>query len=130
MEHPLMFDDNDPLLGRVRKVALVLPDAAEKVSHGRPAFYTRKVFAYYGGSVRRGEGDWVQHRTSVVLLPTLEGRALLLGREETYVPGYLGPAGWLGYDLSEGTDWAEVEDLIVDSYRLTAGARRVARLPE
>mgnify|MGYP000895616343 CR=1 FL=1 len=27
-----------------------LPGAAEKVSHGRPAFFTTKVFAYYGGS--------------------------------------------------------------------------------
>ncbi len=48
--HPRMFDDDDPVLRRVREVTLTFPDAAEKVSHGIPAFYTTKVFAYYGGS--------------------------------------------------------------------------------
>ncbi|HUG85363.1 MAG TPA: hypothetical protein VMM13_12400, partial [Euzebya sp.] len=68
MAHPQMFDDDDPVLARVRGVALVLPDAAEKVSHGRPAFFTTKIFAYYGGS-RKVDGEWVQHPQSIMLLP-------------------------------------------------------------
>ena len=63
-----MFDPDDPILSRVRQIALDLPGAAEKISHGRPAFYTKKVFAYYGGSVRRGPDDWVQHPQSVMVL--------------------------------------------------------------
>jgi hypothetical protein len=55
-----MFDDDDPVLARLRTMALHLPGAAEKVSHGRPAFHTVKVFAYYGGSVKV-DGEWVQH---------------------------------------------------------------------
>jgi hypothetical protein len=47
-----MFDHDDPYLGRVRELAQALPGADMKVSHGRPAFFTKKVFAYYGG----GEG--------------------------------------------------------------------------
>lgn len=31
-----MFDAEDPLLARLRQVCLALPDAAEKISHGRP----------------------------------------------------------------------------------------------
>ena len=31
-----MFDAADPLLARLRQVCLALPDAAEKISHGRP----------------------------------------------------------------------------------------------
>ena len=50
--HPIMFDDTDPVLARVREIALALPEAAEKVTHGRPTFFTAKVFAYYGGSPR------------------------------------------------------------------------------
>ena len=46
--HPIMFDEADPFLGRVRPLALALPEAAEKVSHGRPAFFTTKMFAHYG----------------------------------------------------------------------------------
>lgn len=52
MAHPRRFQANDPLLSRVRLVALALPGAQEKISHGRPAFFTDKVFAYYGGSTR------------------------------------------------------------------------------
>ena len=52
MAHPIMFDETDPLLGRLRALALALPDAAEKISHGRPAFFTTKVFAYYGSRRR------------------------------------------------------------------------------
>jgi hypothetical protein len=48
-----MFDDADPVLRRVRALALGLHDAGEKISHGRPAFFTTKIFAYYGGL---GEG--------------------------------------------------------------------------
>ena len=40
MAHNEMFDDGDPLLVRVREIALAFPGAAEKVSHGRPAFTT------------------------------------------------------------------------------------------
>ena len=36
MGHPIMFDDSDPLLARLRRICLALPDAAEKISHGRP----------------------------------------------------------------------------------------------
>ena len=67
-----VFDDDDPVLARVRRIALAFPEEAEKVSHGRPAFYTRKIFAYYGGS-QKVHGEWVQHPTSVMLLADLDG---------------------------------------------------------
>lgn len=129
MSHPLMIDPDDPWLARVRRLALDLPDAAEKVSHGHPAFHTRRVFAYFGGS-RKVVGEWVQHPTSVLVLPDPEDRAALAADERVYVPGYLGSSGWLGVDLDERTDEAEVGELLVDSYRQTAGVRRVARLDE
>ncbi|MFI5934651.1 MmcQ/YjbR family DNA-binding protein [Actinoplanes sp. NPDC051494] len=127
MAHPLMFDDADPVLARVRDLALALPDAAEKVSHGRPAFFTVKVFAYYGGSVKV-DGEYQQHESSVMVLLDDDERAALLDDGRCYVPAYLGPAGWLGVDLDAGTDWAEIAELLDASYRRTAGPRRVARL--
>ena len=122
-----MFDDDDPLLGRVRALALALPDADEKVSHGRPAFFTTKVFAYYGGSVRV-DGEWVQHPRCVMVLPDPAEREALVQDPRTFVPAYLGPSGWIGLDLDDGTDFTEVAELLEDSYRQTAGPRRVARL--
>ena len=127
MEHPRMFDDDDPLLARVRGIALALPEAAEKVSHGRPAFFTRKIFAYYGGS-RKVRGEWVQHPRSVMLLADLNGQSALRAMPDAYVPGYLGPYGWTGLDLGTGTDWDDLADLILESYGFTASATLRRRL--
>lgn len=127
MAHPKMFDDDDPFLLRVREIALDFPDAAEKVSHGRPTFFTTKVFTYYGGSMRV-DGDWVQHGRAVLVLPDPTERESLLADPRVWVPAYLGPSGWIGLDLGSSTDWSEVAELIDASYRLTAGIRRVQRL--
>lgn len=122
-----MFDDADPLLAEVRRLALAFPDAAEKVSHGHPAFYTTKVFAYYGGSVKV-DGVYQQHEHSVLVLADPDERAALLAGPDCYAPAYLAASGWVGVDLGEGTDWAEMGELLDASYRRTAGPRRVARL--
>ena len=127
MAHPIMFDEADPLLGRLRTLALAFPDAAEKISHGHPAFFTTKVFAYYGGSVKV-EGVYQQHEHSVVVLLDPGERGALLREDRCYVPAYLGAAGWIGVDLTHDTDWDEVDELLDASYRRTAGPRRVAVL--
>lgn len=129
MPHPQMFDDDDPVLERVRAIALALPGAQEKVSHGRPAFHTVKVHCYYGGS-RKVDGVWEQHSQSVLVhLPEAE-RAALAEDERSFVPAYLGPSGWLGIDLDERTDDAELGELIEESYRGVAPRRLVAELEE
>lgn len=127
MAHPLMFDERDPLLRRVREIALAFPDAAERISHGHPVFHTTKVFAYYGGSIKVA-GEYQRHEHSVLVLPEESERPALLEDPRCYRPAYLGPSGWVGLDLSPGTDWSEVGELLEVSYRLTAGPRRVARL--
>ncbi|MBU2665874.1 MmcQ/YjbR family DNA-binding protein [Actinoplanes bogorensis] len=129
MAHPIMFDDANPLLARVREIALGFPDAAEKISHGHPAFFTTKVFAYYGGSVKV-DGEWVRHDNSLLVLLEPDERDALADDERCYLPAYLAPSGWLGLHLDDDTDWDEVGELIDASYRLTAGPRRVARLDQ
>ena len=127
MAHPLMFDDDDPLLARVRELALALPGSDEKISHGHPAFFTTKVFAYYGGSIKVS-GQYEQHGTSLVVQPDEEEARALLQDPRCYRPAYLGASGWVGLDLDDGTDWDEVAELLEISYRRTAGTRLVARL--
>lgn len=127
MAHPQMFDDDDPCLQRVRQLSVALPGSAEKVSHGRPAFHTKKVFAYYGGSLKV-DGEWAQHPQSVVVLPVPGDRQALLEDRSVYVPAYLGPSGWIGIDLDIDTDWTEIAELLDASYRLTAPKRNIAEL--
>jgi predicted DNA-binding protein (MmcQ/YjbR family) len=127
MAHPMMFDEADPILGRLRVLALAYPDASEKISHGHPAFFTTKVFAYYGGSVKI-DGGYQQHDHSLIVLVDPGERASLLAEDRCYVPAYLGASGWIGVDLPADTDWDEVDELLDASYRRTAGPRRVAAL--
>ena len=127
MAHPLMFSPDDPLLARVRAIALTFPEAAEKVSRGRPAFFTQKVFCYFGGSVRI-DGDWVAHDAGIMVRPDAEDDPALRQDPRFWVPAYLGPSGWLGIDLDDDTDWQEIAELIDASYRVTAPRRFVADL--
>jgi len=122
-----MFDDDDPLLARVRELAATFPGADEKVSHGRPAFFTTKVFAYYGGS-HKVDGEWVQHPHSIVVQPDPADRPALLEDPRVWIPAYLGPSGWIGVDLDEDGDWDEVVELLDASFRLTAPRRLVGEL--
>ncbi len=127
MAHPKMFDDDDPVLELVRSIALALPGAQEKISHGRPAFHTVKVHCYYGGSVKAG-GEWIAHEQSVLLhLPAAETRALAED-PRGFLPAYLGPSGWIGLDLDERTEQDELAELIEESYRTVAPKRLIARL--
>lgn len=129
MAHPKMFDDDDPVLELVRSIALALPGAQEKISHGRPAFHTVKVHCYYGGSAKAG-GEWIAHEQSVLLhLPAAETRALAED-PRGFLPAYLGPSGWIGLDLDERTEQDELAELIEESYRTVAPKRLIARLED
>lgn len=123
-----MFDADDPLLARLRGICLALPDAAEKVSHGRPNWYTTKVFAVFGGSVK-GEHTSRLLARALLFLPDPGERLALEQDDRFHVPAYYGPAGWLALPLDAAeVDWDEVAELVESSYRQTAGPRRVARL--
>ncbi|MCU1537890.1 MAG: phosphoribosylglycinamide formyltransferase [Humibacillus sp.] len=134
MAHPVMFDDADPVLARLREICLALPEAQEKVSHGRPSFFTTKVFASYGGTAR-GDKDREAHSRSLLFVPDAADRPALLEDGRFYEPAYLWPSGWLGLDLASPAaevqvDWTEVAELVDASYRLTASARLVRLLDD
>lgn len=127
MAHPLRFRDDDPLLARVREIALALPGAAEKISHGRPNFFTKRVFAIFGGVVKGDHASDVLGQ-ALLFLPDAAERAALLEDGRFVVPGYEGAYGWLALDLRADPDWAEVAELVESSYRMTAPPRLVAEL--
>ncbi len=128
MSHPSRYRPDDPLLHRVRQICLALPGALEKDSHGRPVFYTTKIFALYGAMVK-GDRRSTDFARSVVVLPDPAEREALLADERFFVPAYYGAYGWLGLNLGSGRpDWREVTELVDASYRNTAGQRLVAEL--
>jgi hypothetical protein len=127
-----MFRDDDPVLAKVRALALGFPDAVEKISHGRPAFFVSKMFVMYGGSVKppnKGD-DYIQYPQSVVVKVDESDRRALERDPRIFYPAYLGPAGWLGLDLAaaNNVDWREIGELIDASFRLVAPGKLIKRL--
>jgi hypothetical protein len=45
-------------------------------------------------------------------------------------PPYVGPSGWVGAWLDQGVDWAELEGLARDAYRLVAPKRLTMALEQ
>ena len=134
MGHPVMFRDDDPVLAKVRAIALGFPDAFEKVSHGRPAFFVAKMFVMYGGSVKPASkgGDYIHYPQSIMVKVDESDRRALEQDTRIFYPAYLGPAGWLGLDLAaeRKIDWSEVGELIDASYRLVAPKKLIKLLDE
>lgn len=122
MAHPIMFDDDDPILVRLRDIALALPEAYEKVSHGRPTFCCGRQFICYGGGPKGGE----RVDAAMIFKPDPAEATALADDERFFVPAYYGPGGWLGLDLARpDTDWTEVAELVDASYRQIAPKRAI-----
>ncbi len=132
MPHPIMFRDDDPVLGKVRAIALEFPEAFEKVSWGRPVFCAPKIFVMYGGSVKGEEkGSYVQYPHSILVKVDESDRRALEQDARFFYPAYMGPSGWLGLDFTVAkVDWDEVRELVDASFRLIATKRLVKLLDE
>lgn len=133
MSHPKMFEDDDPVLAKVRTICLELPGADVKISHGRPAFFTKKIFTGYG-AVLKGEHDSSQYDQAIIIMPDPDEAEAIDQDDRFFVPAYWGPYGWRGIDLSgtdgrgAGVDWDEITELILDSYRATAPKKLIKEL--
>ncbi len=133
MPHPIMFRDNDPGLAEVRKIALGFPEAFEKISHGRPAFFVSKMFAMYGGSAKpETKGEYIQYPQSIMVKVDDSDRKALEDDTRFFYPAYLGPAGWLGLDFTatKKVDWDEVTELVDASFRMVAPKKLIRQLDE
>ncbi|RDH10610.1 MmcQ/YjbR family DNA-binding protein, partial [Tsukamurella pulmonis] len=122
--------DDDPMLARVREIALAFPETEEKIAHGRPTFRCGKMFGVYGGGTKKtADRPHEQRNTSLLFIADPAERAALEQDERFYLPAYMASAGWLGLDLTIGTvDWDEVRELLDASYRRIAPKRAIAAL--
>ena len=112
----------DPL-DRVRALCLALPEATEKVSHGEPTWFIRKVFVSFAD---RHHDDRVAIWCAAP--PGAQQARVSADPEHYFVPPYVGARGWLGVYLDVPVDWDEVADVITDAYRQVAPKRLLDRL--
>ncbi|MBW8871083.1 MAG: MmcQ/YjbR family DNA-binding protein [Leifsonia sp.] len=124
MEHPLLFEEGDPLVARVRALCLALPEAVETLNHGRPSWKAGekgRAFAVLGASMDRPD--------TLVFKPDPAEAPAWREDARVFVPKYWGPSGWLAIDLDRTVpDWTETAELIETSYRQVALRRQLAVL--
>lgn len=118
-----MSPDPDADLKRIRAICMTFPEAAEKLSHGSPAFFIEKgeVYAYFWHN-HHDDG----HTAALVKTSGREEQAMLAEMDPDFyhVPPYLGPSGWIGMELNgDATDWQRVEDRIAMSWEMVAPRR-------
>ena len=103
-------------LDRLRRIALALPETTEvEAWEEHPTFRVRnKIFVITGYTA-----------DSMTVKATKDDQeALVATHPRLSVAAYVGRYGWVSMDLKgAGLDWALVEDLVLDSYRLIAPKR-------
>jgi hypothetical protein len=97
-----------------------MPGAIEKPSHGEPTFFTpKRVFAMFANN-HHDDGH------VAVWLPAAPGvqEAVIEEAPDVYFrPPYVGPAGWIGVELSKVDD-GQLGALVRESYNLIAAKER------
>jgi hypothetical protein len=112
--------DPETLNERVRAIALALPDATEKLSHGEPTFFVRgRVFCMMDNN-HHGSG----HIAVVCNAPDGAQEALVRADpKHFFVPPYVGSKGWIGVCVDGGLAWPVIADLIEQAHRKTAAPK-------
>jgi hypothetical protein len=114
--------DDGTQLERVRRLCLSIPGTMEKISHGEPTFFTPlRVFAMFANN-HHNDGH------IAVWLPAGPGvqEAIIEEAPEIYFrPPYVGPAGWIGVELSRVDD-DRLGSLIREAFHLIVAKDRAA----
>jgi hypothetical protein len=121
--NPPSAEESDPL-HRLRALCTALPEVTEKISHGEPTWFVRRVFASYADHHHDDRvGFWCA-------APPGAQEALVGARPDRFFrPPYVGGRGWLGVRLDgDDVDWDEIAEIVVDAYREVAPAKLSARL--
>jgi hypothetical protein len=105
----------------VRRFALTLPEAEEHETWDTATFRVRsKIFMMFSEEERHA---WVKSTHD-------EQRALVAQDADTFfVPPYVGPSGWIGVVI-HSVDRDEMEELVIEAWRLTAPKRLLAAFDE
>ncbi len=118
--HPMHFAPQHPLVRRVRSIATKYPECVEAIAHGRCTFRAgKRQFALVG----------VGDLPAVLFIPDADERAVLLERDDVFVPPYEGAYGWLAIRIDAASGpWDLVAELLDASYRSVALVRQLRAL--
>ena len=107
-------------LDHMRAICLALPETKETLTWGQPHFRVgEKIFAGCGDEKGRAVIGFkldMDHADAIIQDPRF------------WRAPYVGHKGWVSMDASRVDDWGDVRELILESYRLIAPKKTVARM--
>jgi len=113
---PAPKKDSGAQIKRLRRICLSISGTIEKLSHGEPTFFTpKRVFAMFANN-HHNDGH------VAAWLPAGPGvqEALVTEAPDIYFrPPYVGPAGWVGVELSKVDD-EQLGALVREAFNLVA----------
>jgi predicted DNA-binding protein (MmcQ/YjbR family) len=112
------------VIDRVRALCTALPEVAEKVSHGEPAWFVRKrMFVMFADRHHDDRvGFWCAAPPGT--------QEELVDDVRYFRPPYVGHRGWLGVYLDVPVDWDEVAEVVEEAYRTIAPTSLGAQLSQ
>jgi hypothetical protein len=113
----------DPI-ERLRRIALALPGASEKLSHGEVSFFVGKQFIALDDHHHGGDhlAFWC------AAPPGAQEELIAANPEQFFRPPYVGHRGWIGVRIDRDPDWDEITEIVRDAYRQVAPKRLLAQL--
>jgi predicted DNA-binding protein (MmcQ/YjbR family) len=111
----------DSTLKRISDICLSLPDTKLTMTWGEPHFRVgEKIFCGYGG--KKGQ-------PTIGFKLEMEHADILVNSDPRFARApYVGHKGWVSLDAKFIKDWAEVRALVLESYRLIAPKKTLAKL--
>ena len=106
-------------LDHMRAICLAFPETKETLTWGQPHFRVgEKIFA--------GCGD-EKGRAVIGLKLDMDHADAIIQDPRFWRAPYVGHKGWVSMDASRVDDWDGVRELVLESYRLIAPKKTVAR---
>ena len=111
----------DATLKKISDICLSLPDTKLTMTWGQPHFRVAdKIFCGYGAE---------KGKMTIGFKLEMEHAAILVENDPRFERApYVGHKGWVSMDAKSIRDWNEVRALVLESYRLIAPKKTLAKL--
>lgn len=102
-------------LRRLRRICMSFPETTEKLSHGEPTFFRKKVYAMFDNN-HHNDGHMA---VWVPAAPGIQEMLISTAPKKFFKPPYVGVNGWIGIEL-DAVDDEELVSYLHDAWKLVA----------
>lgn len=105
---------------RIRKICLSFPDVTERLSHSMPNWFYKDKKAFVSLMIQGHHQNRFPHFWCAAG-PGVQEDLIASAPDQFFRPPYVGGRGWVGVRLDRKPDWALIERLCAEAYRVVSG---------